>query len=78
MKIITHAEVRELVEKLPEAKLPLAYRLLVDLDNRDIDEQSPQSVFMALSSAERRRVLAQQAEQMKTHYEHAAKEPVDL
>ena len=77
MKTITHAQVQQLVKKLPEAKLPLAYRLLVDLDNRDIDEQSPQSVFMALSSAERRRVLAQQAEQMKTHYEHAAKEPVD-
>ena len=78
MKTITHAQVQQLVAKLPEAKLPLAYRLLVDLDNREIDEQSPQVAFMELSLADRKRILVQQAEQMKTHYEHAAKEPADL
>ena len=78
MKTITYTEVQRLVEKLPEAKLPLAYCLLVDLANRDIDEQSPQAAFMRLPLAARRRLLAQQAEQMKAHYKQAADEPADV
>ena len=78
MKTITYTEVQRLVEKLPETKLPLAYRLLVDLANRDIDEQSPQAAFMRLPLAARRRLLAQQAEEMKAHYEEAADERADV
>ena len=78
METITYTDVQQLIEKLPETKLPLAYRLLVDLENSDIDEHSPQAVFMRLPLAERRRLLAQQAEQMKAHYEQAADEPADV
>ena len=78
METITYTDVQQLIEKLPETKLPLAYRLLVDLENRAIDDQSPQAVFMRLPLAERRQLLAQQAEQMKAHYEQAAADAATL
>lgn len=71
MKTITYAEVQELVTKIPETELPLAYCLLAELVG---ESQSPQAAFMRLSVDERRQVLAQQAEQMKTHYEETADE----
>ena len=78
METITYTDVQQLIEKLPETKLPLAYRLLVDLENRAIDDQSPQAAFMRLPLAERRQLLAQQAEQMKAHYEQAAADAATL
>lgn len=72
MKTITYAEVQQLVTKIPETELPLAYRLLAELAAGET--QSPQAAFMRLSVDERRQVLAQQAEQMKTHYEETADE----
>ena len=74
MKTVTYAQVEQLVKKLPKAKLPLAYHLLVDLVNREIDEQSPQAAFMCLSLEKRRQLLAQQAKEMKEHYEQMADE----
>ena len=71
MKTITYAEVQQLVTKIRETELPLAYRLLAELVG---ESQSPQAAFMRLSADERRQVLAQQAEQMKTHYEETADE----
>ena len=71
MKTITYAEVQQLVTKIPETELPLAYCLLAELVG---ESQSPQAAFMRLSVDERRQVLAQQAEQMKTHYEETADE----
>jgi hypothetical protein len=65
MKTVTHAEVQQLVTKIPETELPLAYCLLAELAKGET--QSPQAVFMRLSADERSKVLAQQAEQMKTH-----------
>ena len=67
MKTITYAEVQELVTKIPETELPLAYCLLAELATGETE--SPQAAFMRLSVAERRQVLAEQAEQMKVHYE---------
>ena len=78
MKTVTYAQIEQLIKKLPKAKLPIAYRLLVDLVNREIDEQSPQAAFMCLSLEERRQLLAQQAKQMKGHYKQMADEPPDL
>ena len=70
MKTVTHAEVQQLVTKIPETELPLAYCLLAELAKGET--QSPQTTFMHLSADERRKVLGQQAEQMKTHYEETA------
>ena len=72
MKTITYAEVQKLVTKIPEAELPLVYCFLAELAAGE--PQSPQAAFMRLSVDERRQVLAQQAEQMKTHYEETADE----
>ncbi len=72
MSVITHAEVQALIAKLPESKLPLAYRLLHALTTAE--GESPQAKFMRLSIDERRQLLSQQAEQMKTYYEQTAAE----
>ena len=58
--------------KLPESKLPSVYRLLAALTTSEA--QSPQAEFMRLSVDERRQLLSQQAEQMKSHYEQTADE----
>ncbi|MCH8295793.1 hypothetical protein IH992_32340 [Candidatus Poribacteria bacterium] len=72
METITYTQVQQLIKKLPETKLPLAYRLLLELADKEVDTLSPQADFMCLSLDERRRILAQQAEQMKAHYEQTA------
>ena len=72
MKTVTYAEVQQLVAKLPENKLASAYRLLYALTTPEA--QSPQAELMRLSVDERRQLLSQQAEQMKTHYEQTADE----
>ena len=72
MQTITHTAVQALVAKLPESKLPLAYRLLHSLT--EAEGESPQAKFMRLSVDERRQLLSQQAEQMKDHYEQTADE----
>ena len=72
MDTITHSQVQELVNRLPAKKLQLAYSLLVDLADKESSEISPQLNFMLLSLNERRRIMAQQAEQMVAHYEQTA------
>lgn len=72
MKTVTYDQVQQLVAKLPESKLPSAYRLLSALTAAEA--QSPQVEFMYLSVDERRQLLSQQAEQMKTYYEQTADE----
>ena len=42
METITYTQVQQLVEKLPEAKLALAYDLLLELVEKEIGPQSPQ------------------------------------
>jgi hypothetical protein len=74
METITHSQVQELIMHLPASKLPFAYSLLVDLTDYEIDIQSPQLNFLRLSISERRRIMAQQAEQMVVHYEQTAGE----
>ena len=74
MEGITYIQVQQLVEKLPEAKLPLTYHFLLELAEKDVEPQAPQSDFMRLSPEERHRLLSKQAEQMKAHYEQTADE----
>jgi len=74
METIAYAEVQELVMRLPARKLPLAYRLLVELVEKEADALSPQVQFMLLPLAERRRIMTQQAKKMITHYKESAVE----
>jgi len=72
MDTITYSQVQDLVTQLPAKKLPIAYRMLTDLRAGDTD--SPQEVFLLLSLEERRRIMAEQAMKMTTHYEQTASE----
>ncbi len=74
METVTYAQVQQLIKKLPETKLPFAYRLLLELADKELDTLSPQADFMNHSLNERRRILAQQADQILTHYEQSADE----
>jgi len=70
MNAITYSQIQDLVMQLPAAKLPLAYNLLVNLSKKeDKNEPLPQSDFMRLPLNERRRIMAQQAQEMIFHYE---------
>lgn len=71
---VTYSQVQELVMRLSVKKLPIAYRMLVELDESDTDPQFPQAEFMQLPIAERRRLMAEQAERMVAHYEDTAAE----
>lgn len=73
METITHAHVQELANKLPETKLSLAFHFLQNLVDKD-EETMSQKDFASLSIDERRRILAQQAKQMKSHYEQTRTE----
>lgn len=81
---VTHAQVQELVNSLPETKLSLALQLLQDLAEKDAEfvsqedsSRSSRNSFRDSSIDERRRLLAQQAERMKVHYEKSADERAD-
>ncbi len=74
METITYTQVQQLVEKLPETQLALAYHLLLGLVEKEGESQSPQAAFMKLSVEERQTLLSQQAEQMKVHYEQTVDE----
>ncbi len=74
MEVITHAQVQEVVRRLPATKLPFVYNLLIDLADREMDSPSPQVDFMRLPLSERRRILALQAGQIQAHYEQTALE----
>jgi len=68
METVTYSQLQELVMRLPAKKLPTAYRLLVELSVGEIDSPSLQQAFMLLPLAERRRLMAEQAEQIMVHY----------
>jgi hypothetical protein len=74
METVTYSQVQELVMRLPLKKLPAAYRLLADLSASDTDSPSLQEEFMLLPLPERRRLMAEQAKQMATHYAQTASE----
>jgi len=74
METAIYANVQQLIKKLPETKLSLAYRLLIELADKEAETQSIQADFMRLSLAERHRMLELQADQMKAYYEQSADE----
>ncbi len=74
METITYTQVQQLVEKLPETKLVVAYHLLLELVGKEAEPQSPQAEFIKLSAEEQQILLSQQAEQMKIHYEQTTDE----
>jgi len=55
------------VRRPRKTKLLLAYRLLLELAEKESDTSSHQIDFMRLPLEERRRIMAQQAEQMTAH-----------
>ncbi len=77
METITHSQVQELVMRLPVAKLRLAYQFLLELIDGEAEILSPQLSFMRLPLDERRRIMAEQAQQMISHYEQTAAERQD-
>ncbi len=74
MSAVGFTQVQELLRQLPTTKLPLAYRLLSHLVDRDVDAASLQVQAMRLPVAERRRLMAQQAEDTIAHYALSAHE----
>ncbi len=75
MNTITYSQIQDLVMRLPAAKLPLAYNLLVNLSKKEEENKFlPQSNFMLLPLNERLRIMAQQAREMIFHYEQEAEE----
>ncbi len=77
METITYTQVQDVVKRLPQKKLPIAYSLLVDLAEKEVDMLSPQLDFMFLPLSDRRRIMAQQAEKMVAYYEQTSDERQD-
>lgn len=69
MKTLSHSDVANVVQRLPEKKLQEAYHMLSELADSKDDTRSPQLDFIRLPLDERRRLLAEQADQLKAHYE---------
>jgi len=74
MQTVTYGQVQDLVGRLPIQKLPIAYRFLTDLTRNERLLSLPQHEFFALPVTERRKLLAQQAEQLVAHYEETSDE----
>ena len=74
MEMITYSQVQELVKKIPAVKLSLVYKLLLELVDQEANTPSPQLDLLFLPLGERRRIMAQQAEQMIAHYQQTAVE----
>ncbi len=60
--------------RLPVEKLATAYHVLLDLSANEPDKLSQQESFMLLPLTMRRRLMAEQAEQMKVHYAQTVSE----
>ncbi len=73
METITYSQVQELVEQLPAERLPAAYQVLQELAGRGETLES-QLDFKQLPLAQRRRILARQAEELKARYEQSTDE----
>ena len=74
MNAITYSQVHELLVKLPAAKLPFVYNLLLDLSKKESDNLSPQLNFLRLPLNERRRIMIQQANELISHYKQEERE----
>ena len=74
MDTIDYSTVQELVRLIPESKLLRAYEFLRELTESDAEATTPQREFMRLPLEERRRLMAEQAQQMVEHYESTAED----
>jgi hypothetical protein len=74
METITPSQIQELVMRLPAAKLPFAFSFLANLADKETELPSPQLDFLLLPLSERRRLMAEQAKRMVSHYEQTAGE----
>lgn len=74
MQSVTRSQVQELVGRLPAGKLPLVYDLLLELVEGEAETPSLQRRFLRLPLNERRRIMAEQAQQMVDHYEETSAE----
>lgn len=74
MNSVTYTQVQELVAHLPATKLPRAFAMLKSLANEEAITPSVQIKILNLPLAERRRLLAKQAEELLAHYEETVTE----
>jgi hypothetical protein len=76
MNGVTYTQVQELVTRLPAKNLPVAYDFLSRLADEEPPVPSSQVRFLSLPLAERRLLLAQQAEDLlaQDYYEETAVE----
>jgi hypothetical protein len=77
MEPVTYSQLQQVIQQLPEAKLGEAYRALVDLLKQPSGKVSPHSKLRRLPLEERRRVMAEQATQLLSHYERTGVERDD-
>lgn len=73
METITYSQVQELVGQIPAERLPAAYQVLQELTDRGEALQA-QIGFLHLPLAQRREILARQADELKSYYEGTAEE----
>jgi hypothetical protein len=71
METVTYSQVKDLVQQIPESRLPAAYRVLRELVDRG-ETLEAQVNFMRLSLADRHDILARQAEQLRDYYQESA------
>jgi hypothetical protein len=76
METITYSQVQDLVQQLPPQCLPAAYDMLRELTDCGGTLQS-QVDFMRLPLAQRREILARQAEELKADYAESADQRAD-
>jgi cell division protein FtsB len=73
VETLTYSQVQELVQQIAEARLPAAYQVLRELVDRG-ETLEAQVNLLRLPPAERREILARQAEQLKDFYQDSAAE----
>ncbi len=71
MNSVTYTQLQELVTRIPARKLPAAYAILSKLTDEEETPLSLQATFLSLPLPERRRLLAQQAEDILTQSYYA-------
>jgi len=74
MTTITYSEVNKLVMRLPVDRLPVAYDLIANLSEDNMESDLVHQDFMQLSVEERRRLMMKQAAQLKSYYEQTTTE----
>ena len=77
MESVTYPQLQDLISRLPETKLMLAYSILQYLIENNEYDSSPQLRYLSLPLDEKRTLLKRQAEAMVTHYNSTEFERLD-